>query len=493
MQKKIAKKIILYLVGAAAILGCITLIIHYFAIKGQQEIPPQSVEVAEVRRGSIVRRITVVGTLIANQSVELHSEVEGKISEINFEGGERVNKGDPIIQIDDRLFKARSKEAEAVLTQAKSEYERQLTLAQKNVGAAKNKERAYADYLQAQARFEQAQFQLDNTVIRAPFDGYVSLKNVSVGAFVDPRTELMSVIDLDPMNIDFSLPGTYLKYVSAGQNLTVTVDGFGSTPIQAKIASIDSKVDPTAHSIAVRAAIPNPRGKFKPGLIGRISIVVGSKDNALLVPEQAVSSKGEGEEFVYQVIEAPPQYNTDYVVIKTQVTTGLSEGGVTEIVRPLKEGDMVVTVGQSKIRHGYPVILPKSQEEEIDEEIDEEMNDGENGEAIPVEPVQEPEEDETGKEPEEGETSKEPEEGEINNTVEEPQEAPSEKEEETSDTLPFDEEAPVKIVPTPGDDTENDDTSEKIEINETFEEPIEVGPKQEQEPIEETPPAVENE
>lgn len=313
-----------------------------------------AVEAEKVRRGSIVRRITAVGTLIAEKKVVIRPEISGKITKIFFEGGTPVEANAPLIEIDDRMYRAQVKEAEARFELTKSEYSRSAKLAEKSAGTLKNLEKSAAELKTAEAQLDIAKIKLANTVIRAPFAGVVGLKDVSVGTFVDERTDLLTLVDVDPILLDFRLPGSNLKVISVGQTVNVTVDGFENKVFKAVISAIDAKVDPAAHSIAVRASIPNKRGLLKPGLFARVRVVTGAKDNALLLPESSVLSRGD-EEYVYRVVDVPFEGVVAPRAMKTFVTTGLSESGTVEIVKGLKEGDLVVTVGQAKIRPGYPV------------------------------------------------------------------------------------------------------------------------------------------
>lgn len=330
----------------------------FFAPSGKNglDFEPFTVEAETVRRGAIIRRITVVGTLRADNEVVIKPEIEGKIKKINFQGGNFVETGDPLVEIDPELYAARLKEAKATLEFATAEAARYASLAAQSAGSTRNKEKAEAEKLQAEARLEQAQLQFDNTTIKAPFSGIVGLKQYSVGGFVDPRTELLTIVDVDPIKVDFRVPATYLKSISVGQDVTVNVDSFPDEDFKAKIDAIDAKVDQAANSVLVRGIIPNPRGRLKPGLFARVNLVVGSKENVLLVPETSVLSKA-NDEYAFRVVEAPVQGVLQTFALRVPVTTGLSEGGVTEIVRGLSEGDVIITIGLSKVRDQFPVTV----------------------------------------------------------------------------------------------------------------------------------------
>ncbi|MGB0935158.1 MAG: efflux RND transporter periplasmic adaptor subunit [Alphaproteobacteria bacterium] len=345
---------------------------------------PITVEAEKVRQGSIVRRVTTVGSLLADNEVTIHPEIEGIIEAVKFRGGEFVQKGDVLVRLDDRLYQARVKEAEAEVLLWKNEYERYKKLAAQSAGPKKEQEKSYARMLEAEAKRDQARYKLDNTVIRAPFDGVVGLKKFSIGGLVDQRTELLTIIDIDPIKIDFRVPATYLKAISIGQEVTMEIDGYDGQEFTGVIDALDARVDAAAHSITVRAKMDNKQGMFKPGQFARVRMVVGSKDNTLLLPEAAIHSRGD-EEFVYRVVNIPHQEKIVPTAYKLPVETGLSEGGVVEVVRGLSEGDQVITIGVSKIRHGYPVRVVEdiedddSLEEDDDDDDDFDVDDEDDG------------------------------------------------------------------------------------------------------------------
>jgi len=342
-----------------------------------------TVEVEKVRLGSIIKRVNLVGALDADNEVMIHPEITGKIKKLNFTEGAYVKEGDVLIEIEDGSYQAKLKEATARYQLAKLELDRQTSLATQNAGLLKNKEKAQADFLQAEAAVEVAQLDLDHCQIRAPFSGYVGLKSFSVGAFVDQRSELLTIVDVDPITVDYRVPALYLRSISKGQEVKVTIDSYPDQVFRATIGALDPKVDVNANSVLVRAFIPNKDGKLKPGLFARINMVIGSKDSAMLVPESAVSTSGEMS-YVWQVVDARNKVTGEDAKqsLRRPVVTGLSEAGIIEIARGLNEGDEIVTVGVSKVRDQGPVRIVD--DAEADEAFDKELKDAAEG----VEPTE---------------------------------------------------------------------------------------------------------
>ncbi|MGN6669990.1 MAG: efflux RND transporter periplasmic adaptor subunit [Candidatus Nucleicultricaceae bacterium] len=305
-----------------------------------------AVEVERARLGSLTKTVTAVGTLVGNQSVKIRPEVHGLISKIHVTGGEEVKEGDPLFEIDSRTFQAELKEAQARLALAQAEYNRTEKLAASNFASGKNRDKVGSELKIAEANVDNAKTKLERTVIYAPFTGIIGIHNLSIGSPINEQTELATLVDVDPIKIDFKLPADYLKNISVGQTVKVTVDGFGNKIYKAIIESIDSTVEENGHSIAIRAVMNNKNGVFKPGIFARADVIVGSKDDAIIVPQSAIEISGD-EEFLYKVVEG--------IAFRVPVATDIQEGENVDVIRGVNAGDLIITVGQSKIRDGVPV------------------------------------------------------------------------------------------------------------------------------------------
>lgn len=305
-----------------------------------------AVEVERARLGSLTKTVTAVGTLVGNQSVKIRPEVHGLISKIHVTGGEEVKEGQPLFEIDSRTFQAELKEAQARLSLAQAEYNRTEKLAASNFASGKNRDKVGSELKIAEANVDNAKTKLERTVIYAPFTGIIGIHNLSIGSPINEQTELATLVDVDPIKIDFKLPADYLKNISVGQTVKVTVDGFGEKKYKAIIESIDSTVEENGHSIAIRAVMNNKNGVFKPGIFARADVVVGSKDDAIIVPQSAIEISGD-EEFLYKVVEG--------IAFRVPVATDIQEGENMDVIRGVNAGDLIITVGQSKIRDGVPV------------------------------------------------------------------------------------------------------------------------------------------
>lgn len=326
---------------------------HKLASESSRQFRGIPVEVERVRVGTLSRKINVIGSLFANNAVTLRALVRGQIAKVNVRGGEEVQKGQVLFELDDRPFKAQLKDAQASWSFAQLEFKRAEQLKEKNFGTTKVLDKTRAEFQRAEASVEKAEKELEDTKITAPFEGLVSIHKISPGALVGPDVELMSLTDVDPMKVEFKIPAKYLPYINVGQRVTVTVDSFKDKAFEGEIENIDPLVDPGAQQVTVRANINNKDRLLKPGLFAKVTLVAGSKDNAVLVPSEAIESTGDLD-YVYKVIEHPEQPGI-YIAFRAALIAGIQDRDTTEVERGLSEGDLIVVVGREKLKDGMPV------------------------------------------------------------------------------------------------------------------------------------------
>ena len=303
-----------------------------------RRIKPVIVEAAKVSPGTIARRLQTVGRLRPNHSVTLKAEVPGKIEEILVKEGSSVEKDELLIQFDDRDVKAELLEAEATLELREAAFKRSEAI--KKIDAAKNYDEAKAGLEIARAKVATAKARLSKMQIRAPFSGIMGLIEPSVGAYVQAGQEIGTLVDNNPMKVDFKIPERNLLDAGVGQGVEIRLDGFPDKMFLATVEAIDSKIDAQSHSIPVRATVPNASGELRGGLFSNINLIVGEKGGALLVPESALERDGDTE-YVWVI-----RRNKAH---RQKVLTGSKEKGKVEIVAGLNNGDMVVITGQMRL------------------------------------------------------------------------------------------------------------------------------------------------
>jgi membrane fusion protein (multidrug efflux system) len=308
------------------------------------------VEAVTVQPEPLGRGLATVGTLRADESVVVRPELPGRIVKIHFEEGARVQAGAPLFSLDASVARAALTEAIATLENARRASNRATELASGSLISRSELENTQAQLSVSEARVASARAQLGKMTLVAPFAGVVGLREVSVGAYVTAGQNLVNLVRLDPMEVDFSLPERELASVQAGQPVTMTVDAFPAETFTGKLVAIEPIVDVNSRSARLRAQVPNPDYKLRPGLFARIHLGTGTISKALLVPEQALLQQGEAR-FVYKIVDGK--------AARTEIKTGQRLPGRLEIVEGLKPGDQVITAGQGKpmMHDGMPVVV----------------------------------------------------------------------------------------------------------------------------------------
>jgi membrane fusion protein (multidrug efflux system) len=312
--------------------------------------PRPTVESDVATQQSLTRRIKTVGTLKATDSAVMKSEVSGVMSQIILTDGAPVKKGDVLMQIDDTMQMAQYNARISEYKAAKAEYERHKELFKLKIVPEQNLEQALTKMEVARSQMTIEEVRVSQFKIKAPFDGIVGLRDVSVGTYVQPAQELITVVNLNPIKVDFKVSEAHFKNLALAQHAIVNVDGFEDVDFVASIDAIDPKIDPTGHSIHIRASIENIDAQLRPGMFANVELTLGEQSDALMIPEAAIDRSGT-DEFVYVLRDI----RGEKVAIRTVITTGLRENGMVEVLDGLTPGNEIVTAGHIKIRDGYQV------------------------------------------------------------------------------------------------------------------------------------------
>lgn len=323
------------------------LVVFISPVLGQQKTSePTPVKTATVTVETLNVEVTAVGTLRADETVVVRPEIAGRVAAIHFKEGQAIRQNEPLITLDQAEYQAQLASSAAQLALEESSFRRLQDLDRKNLTSQQNLDEARAKLDAARAQHELNRVRLDKTVIRAPFDGTVGLRQVSPGAYVKPGDDIANLESLGAMKLDFRAPETYLARLRTGQTLAVRVDAWPDQPFEGAIYAIEPGVDEETRTVLLRARLPNKGNKLRPGLFARISLVLERRENALVAPEQAIVPVGQ-KSFVYRVVEGK--------AIMTPVQLGQRRPGQVEIVEGVSAGDVLVTDGQLKIRDGAAV------------------------------------------------------------------------------------------------------------------------------------------
>ena len=312
-----------------------------------------TVEVAKVRIMRLSDDAQAVGSLRSRQGVMLRPEVSGRITQLNFRDGERVRKGQLLVQFDDQLQLAQVKQSQAELSIAQANHKRNQELLAQNFVSQRSLDESAANLEVAQAKLALAQATAARLKIVAPFDGIAGIRNVNVGDYLKDGADIVNLEDLDKVFVDYRLPERFQTLVKRGQKAQIELDALPGRKFEARVEAVDPLIDANGRSIGVRASIDNKQLLLRPGMFARVSTVFGVREKARVIPEEAIVPQG-GKAFVIQLVPGPD--NDTLVSKRVEVKVGIRSPGQVEIVEGLKEGNTVVTAGQQRLqRDGSPV------------------------------------------------------------------------------------------------------------------------------------------
>ena len=323
---------------------------------GGQGGGPVSVEVAKVKAMPLQDDAQAVGTLRSRQSVSLRPEVAGRIVQIGFAEGQRVRKGQLLVQLDDVLQKAELSQAQAQLSIARANLKRNEELVAQAFVAQRVLDESRAALQVAEAQVALAQARLSRMRVVAPFDGTVGLRNINLGEYVKDGADLVNLEDTSQLTVDFRLPERYQSRLAVGQAVKVELDALPGKTFNARVQAVDPLLDANGRSIAVRAVLPPaPGGELRPGMFARATTVFATQDAALVVPEEAIVPQA-GKQFVMTLTREGEGDGAKLVSRRVEVQLGVRRGAQVQVTQGLAEGDTVVVAGQQRLqKDGTPV------------------------------------------------------------------------------------------------------------------------------------------
>ncbi len=324
-----------------------TLLLFSVSVSPAAEEFALPVETSKVVMDTLVNSVEAVGTLRANESVTIRPEIAGRITKINFSEGGRMEQGQLLIALDDSIYAAELKQAEAKLALGRANFNRATTLKKQGYGSDQERDQTASALQVNQAELALAKARLEKTRILAPFDGVVGLRKVSLGDYLTTGQDIVTLFDLSQLKVDFRLPEASLAEVAEGQRIEVRLDAFPGQTFRGEVYVVDPQIDLNGRSLLVSARVPNDSGKLLAGQFARVTLILSHKENALFVPETALVPRGK-QQFVYQVVDGKALWK--------EVRVGKRMGTRVEILDGLAAGDEVVTAGQLKLQNGMGVM-----------------------------------------------------------------------------------------------------------------------------------------
>ena len=306
--------------------------------------PPTPVFAAEVKRDAFEDRIEALGNLRANESITLSASVTDKVSRLYFDDGERVEAGDVLVEMTSTEENAQLKEIRAEVDEARRQYRRVLSLADQGTAAKSLLDERRRQRDTALARLSAIESRLSDRLIKAPFSGVVGLRNISIGALVEPGDLITSLDDDSVMKLDLSVPNVYLASLEPGLSVVANSRAYPDREFHGEVHSIDSRVDPVSRSVLVRVLLPNDKRLLKPGMLMQVVLRKDARE-ALVIPESALMPLGR-EQFV--MVAAPD--GEGHKAERRAVTIGSRRPGEVEVLDGLAVGELVITDGTLRVR-----------------------------------------------------------------------------------------------------------------------------------------------
>ncbi len=284
------------------------------------------------------------GTLVANEEVDLRSEASGKITHLYIKEGTYVTKGQLIARLNDTELLARLKKLKYEEELAMQIEARQKKLLDINAISKEEHDIAVNKTNTISADREALLAALAQTEVRAPFSGKIGLKNISIGAYVNPSTSIATLVQTNPIKMDFNIPEKYVSRLTVGRKVGITIEGLSQVN-EAIVVAIDPKIDESLRTIKVRASLPNPKGSLMPGMFAKIKVPLGSMKSIMVPTEAIIPFVGGKKIFVLKNGKAK----------EITIATGLRTEIKVEVLQGLAEGDSIISSGIMSLKNDQSV------------------------------------------------------------------------------------------------------------------------------------------
>lgn len=306
-----------------------------------------AVKVVSVETSSARDALGITGTVEAEETAEIRVEGSGPVSQLGFDHGQRVKKGDVLLRLRGAEAAAGVAEAGARLSLAKTQSERIRGLFERSNASRQDVDVRVAEEALAQAQLERANEALRRTVVRAPFDGVVGLRGVALGEVVDPSRVVARIEAIDRVVVDVEIPERWLPRMSVGLPASIEVDALPGERFVGDVIFVGPRISSSTRTAPVRVRVPNEHGRLRPGMSARVSLTTADIPDAILVPAQAVVSTATGS--AVWVVDA------EGVVQPRPVETAERTADEVRIVGGLAVGENVVVEGLIRLRPGNTV------------------------------------------------------------------------------------------------------------------------------------------
>ncbi|MHA4894356.1 efflux RND transporter periplasmic adaptor subunit [Pedobacter sp. PWIIR3] len=303
------------------------------------------VEGIVVQTTDFTNDLEVTGTIEANESVSLRSEVSGLVTSINFKEGSNVTKGSLLVKINDRDIQAQLQEAITKQKLSATNENRSKQLLEKGAISQEEYDTSLADLQSLRSQTQLIRAQLAKTSIYAPFSGKIGLRSISAGEYLTPATMIANLSSINPLKISFSVPEKYIGQIKEGSEVTFTTDGYSKT-FTGKVFALEPGVNTQTRTLQIKALVPNPSGELLPGSFAKIKLALNTAKDAILIPNEAIIPVLKGKTVFIskngKAVQVPVEAGTR-TAEKILITSGL------------KVGDTVLTTGAMALKADAPV------------------------------------------------------------------------------------------------------------------------------------------
>ncbi len=318
--------------------------------------PAVQVVAIEAKTQPVTETLSLLGNIVANEMVEIKAETEGTVEEINFNEGQRVEKGALLLKLDESKPAASLAQSEANHMLAHSNFERAKQLHRDKLISQQDFDQASASFSASEATILLMRRQLKDARIYAPFAGMTGSRQISPGQVISRNQTLTWLVDLDVVKVEVTIPEKYLSQVRLGMPLDFSVAAFSGKPFHGEVYFISPQLDEGTRTALVKARIPNPDGALKAGMFASLDLKLRIKEDALLIPEPALVS-GSDAVTVFTI-------DSKSTAVMKRVKVGLRLAGKVEILDGVAAGERVVVEGTQKLYPGAAVKLAPPAAEE---------------------------------------------------------------------------------------------------------------------------------
>ncbi|MGE5321198.1 MAG: efflux RND transporter periplasmic adaptor subunit [Hyphomicrobiaceae bacterium] len=328
-----------------------------------QANPPQTVSTTVAQESTWQPTVQALGSLSASEQASLSAEVSGLVTAIHFDSGQKVRAGQPLVELNPAPLRAQLAqiESQARLAELNLARDQAQLKVQAISQAAVDTDAATLKSALAQVQAQKAL--IAQKTIAAPFSGQLGIRQVNLGQYLAPGASVVTLQQLDPMEVDFTVPQNQINLIHVGMKAEVDTSAVPGKTFSAAVTAIEPQLDPGTRNLTVRARVPNPDGALLPGVFATVRITEGQPRQYVTLPNAAVAYNPYGATvFIVKSAGKGADGKPRLVAEQRFITTGLTRGDQVAILKGVKPGETVVTAGQLKLHNGSPILVNNSVE-----------------------------------------------------------------------------------------------------------------------------------